>query len=169
MNKINTKNIVLAALLTAITIIIPIIFAPFRIVLGPYTATITAHVPTIIAMFINPAVAAFVALCSAIGFIFTASPVVAARAATHVIFAIIGAYMIKKNYNVWLVLVVTALVHALAETIVVYIAYKLGLVPGKWALSIYLGITLAGTLAHHSVDFLIAFLALKAIKTTKVI
>ena len=54
--KLKTKDLVISALLIAIGILIPMIFTgpPFRIVVGPYSATLMAHVPVIIAMFISP-------------------------------------------------------------------------------------------------------------------
>lgn len=163
-------NTVLAAVLTALTIIIPMVFTfpPLRIVVGPYSATLASHVPVIMAMFINPFVAMFVALCSAIGFMITATPVIAVRAASHVFFAAAGAYMIKNGKNIWAVLGVTALVHAVFEVFVVYIFYLMGMVStNKYALSFFFIITFVCTLAHHCVDFAIATAVMKPLRAAK--
>ena len=74
--KLKTKDLVISALLIAIGILIPMIFTgpPFRIVVGPYSATLMAHVPVIIAMFISPWTAVFTAVGTTIGFFFTVTP-----------------------------------------------------------------------------------------------
>ena len=94
-----TKELVLTALLIAIGIIIPVYFGFLRVILPPaFTATLMSHVPIFIAMFISPWSALFTALGTTLGFAFAGlSPVVTARAASHIIFALIGAYMIKKR------------------------------------------------------------------------
>ena len=167
----NTKNLVVSALLIAVSILIPIIFAPFRIIVGPYTATLTAHVPVILAMFISPLVAVLVAVVSSIGFLVTSTPIVAIRALTHLIFALIGVYMIKNHMNIWLTLVVTGIAHAVAEALVVFIAFKIG-APGvgaKFTLGVLVGVTAAGTFVHHTIDFLIALLLYKPIRATRLV
>ncbi len=170
MKNFKTKEMVLTALLTALTIIIPILFTPLRIVVGPYTATITAHVPTIIAMFVNPTVAILVGICSAIGFFISSTPVVALRAATHVIFGAVGAYMIMKKNNIAAVVVVTAVLHAIAETLVVYICYLCGMVAtNDYSVAFFMIITFIGTAVHHCVDFAIAFAVIKALGAAKII
>ena len=93
-SNIRTKDLVLTALLIAIGIIIPTYFGFLRVTLPPaFTATIMAHVPIFVAMFISPWSALFVALGTTLGFLFTTPLVVAIRAASHVIFALVGAYM----------------------------------------------------------------------------
>jgi len=152
----------ITALLTALTILIPIVFSPIRIPVGlTFTATLSVHVPIIIAMFISPWSAAFVALGSALGFFFSAPTVVAVRAATHVIFAVAGACMIRKMHGntmlklaiVWLA---TMVLHAAAEAVAsglmvhyafgspLYVAYAEAFTTG------------VGTLIHHTIDYVIA-------------
>ena len=96
---LKTRDMVVSALLIAIGILIPMIFTglPFRIVVGPYSATLMAHVPVIIAMFISPWTAVFTAVGTTIGFFFTAPVVVAVRAASHIVFAVMGAFLIRKK------------------------------------------------------------------------
>lgn len=158
--KINTKDMVLTALLIAIGIIIPVYFGFLRVNLPPaFTATIMAHVPIFIAMFISPWAALFTAIGTTIGFLFTTPLVVAVRAASHVIFALIGATMIKKGHNLVLVGVVTALLHALFEALVVYLFFVFGLTTpntGESFLYAAFYITGIGTLIHDIIDYIIA-------------
>ena len=165
------RNITLAAMLTALTIIIPIMFTPLRVVLGPYTATITAHVPVIVSMFISAPVAAFVALCSGIGFLISSTPIVALRAASHVFFAFAGAKMIaSKKSNIFVTIAVTALIHAVAETLIVYLGCIMGFVAtNEFGLGFYTAVTFGGTVAHHCVDFIIALLGIKVLKSANLI
>jgi niacin transporter len=167
--KLDTKNMVITALLIAFGIIIPTAFGFLRVVLPPaFTATLTAHVPIIIAMFISPASAVFTAIGTAIGFFVAGLDlVVVIRAASHIIFAIVGAYMLRKRSNILIAGVVTAVLHALCEAIVVYIFLAMG-----WTTSSESFIKIAfytngiGTLVHHTIDFAIAIALLKALAKT---
>lgn len=170
---VNTKikNMVIAAILTAFTIVIPLVFTffPLKIsIFEVYTATLSVHAPTIIAMFVSPAVAVFVAMCSAIGFFVTSNPLVAFRALSHIFFAFAGAYMIKKHKNVYLVCGVTALIHAVAEVLVIYTYSFFGAIPSKeLAMHVFLWITFFGTIIHHMIDWLIAGVVMKALRKAK--
>ena len=96
MNK--TRNIVLAALLTALSVVITM--SPLKAVIGPFSLTPGSHVPTMIAMFINPFVAALTVIGSTLGFLFLGVPgnfVVALRAASHILFALLGVICIKTR------------------------------------------------------------------------
>ena len=159
MNKKTVKDMTVTALLIALAIMIPVILKPFAVVVGDFTATPAAHVPLIIALFISPWSSALVALGSGVGFSMLFPPIVAYRAFSHIIFAIIGAYMIKKRIKLFLVIVVTMLIHAAAEALTV-------LLLGNSALAIVTGI---GTMAHHTVDFIIAIAVVKALVEAKVI
>lgn len=161
MNKtLKTKDLVLTALLIAIGIIIPVNFGFLRVTLPPaFTATIMAHVPIFIAMFVSPWAALFTAIGTTIGFLFTTPLVVAIRAASHVIFALIGAYMVKKNSNLISIGIVTALLHAICEGLVVYLFLLLGLTPatdGQSFLYAAFYVTGIGTLIHDIIDYIIA-------------
>ena len=96
---VNTKKITITGLLTALAIIIPQL--PLKIVLPPASFTLASHVPLAIAMFISPISAAFVAIGSTIGFFMSFPTFVAARAATHLLWAVPGSYVLmyilKKN------------------------------------------------------------------------
>lgn len=158
--KVKTKDLVLTALLIAIGIIIPVYFSFLRVTLPPaFTATLMAHVPIFIAMFISPWSALFTALGTTLGFWFTTSPVVTMRAASHVIFALVGAFMLKKNCNLVLVGVVTALLHAVFEGLVVYLFLALGFTPATEGTPILVSafyVTGVGTIIHDIIDYVIA-------------
>lgn len=159
--KISTKELVTTALLIAIGILIPSVFTgiPFRWVIGPYSATLMAHVPVIIAMFISPWAALFTAVGTTIGFFFTAPIVVAVRAASHIVFALVGAYMIKKNCTLLTLCPTTGLIHAFFEGIVVYIFFTVGwsAPAAGYSVQAMTWITVLGTFLHHIVDFIIAY------------
>lgn len=144
------RNMIIGALLTAMAIIFPIFPGSLvRVVIPPFSASIASHVPILLAMFISPATAVLVAAGSAIGFLFTGlGPVVIARAATHVIFAFAGAYMLKKGVNMYLVLFLTMFIHGFSEALVV--------IPfGLAKVSVLVGI---GTMLHHVVDSMITII-----------
>lgn len=144
-----TKKMILTALLMSLSIIIPITFGGFlRIIIPPFSATLAAHVPLFLAMFLGPFSAAIVALGSAIGFLVTSDPIIAARAFTHVGVAIIGGYMLKNKQSYSLTMLCTAPIHGILESLIV--------IPLGFSLSeafIAVGI---GTIIHHSVDAVIA-------------
>ncbi len=161
MNKtIKTKDMVLTALLIAIGIIIPVYFGFLRVILPPaFTATIMAHVPIFIAMFISPWAALFTAIGTTLGFWFTTSPVVTMRAASHVIFALIGAFMVKNRCNLISIGLVTAILHAVFEAFVVYLFLAMGLTSpndGESLLYTAFYVTGIGTIIHDIIDYIIA-------------
>lgn len=174
MNKrISTKDIVVSALLIAVGILIPMIFTgpPFRIVVGPYSATLMAHVPVILAMFISPQTAAFTAVGTTIGFLFTAPLIVAVRAASHIVFAITGAVLIKKKISAVPLCLITGIIHAVLEGLTVLIFYAGGFsVPNEgYSAFLMVIITIAGTLVHHIVDFFIAYAVGKGLASAKML
>ncbi len=159
-SKFKTKDMIVSALLIAIGILIPMVFTgpPFRVIVGPYTATIMAHVPVIIAMFISPATAIFTAIGTTIGFFFTAPLVVAVRAASHILFAIPGAFFIKRGMTFIPLCLITGVIHAIIEGIVVMVFFTGGFSTPQEGYSIeaLVWITTIGTFAHHCVDFIIS-------------
>lgn len=160
------KEMVIAALLTALSIIIPTMFGFLRIIVGPFSATLAAHVPVILAMFISPAAAVIVALGSGLGFVFSGlSPIVSARAFSHVIFALVGALMFKRGYNFFLTMAVTTVIHALAEGLVVFVM----MIGGDASAVSMAWITTIGTVGHYIVDICIAMPIYKALKNAKAV
>lgn len=141
--KMNTKNMVIAALLTALSIVIPLF--SYTIILPPFTATIASHVPVMIAMFINPFTAVLTGVGSMIGFLIKlGDPVVTARAGMHIIFALIGALMYQRGMSVYLILLITMFIHGISEALIV--------LPFGWTLE-KAGVTVGvGTMLHHIVD-----------------
>ena len=167
----STKDMVITALLIAFGIIIPTAFGFLRIVAGPFTATLTAHVPIFVAMFLSPASAVFTAIGTTIGFLVAGVDIVVTmRAASHIIFAIVGAYMIKKGRSVILTGIVAAILHALSEIAVVLIFFAFGwTAPQENILRVAFYITGIGTILHHTVDYAIAVVLFKALEKTKAV
>ncbi len=163
-----TKNMVITALLIAFGIIIPSAFGFLRVILPPaFTATLTAHVPIFISMFISPMSALFTAIGTAIGFQFSGLDlVVVVRAVSHIVFAVVGAYLIHKQHSIVLTGIVTAILHALFEAIVVYAFLSLGWTQAQAGVSFMeaafyvVGI---GTFIHHIIDYIIAVIIIKAL------
>lgn len=151
-----TKHIVTGALLTALSLVIPIAFGSYlRIYIPPFSATLASHVPSMIAMTVSPMVAVMVGLGSAVGFLMILGPDVAARACIHAVFGFVGASLIKKGYSLKQALLFTAPIHALGEALVVL---PLGF--DLYTAFVIVGI---GTLLHHFAD---AFISLVLYKST---
>lgn len=168
--KNKTKELTLASILTALSVLIT--YSPLKLVLPFFTLTLGAHVPTMLAMFVGPWVTFMTVLGSCLGFFLTIpapnSVIVVARAATHIIFALTGMKMLKKKYNIFLVIAVTALLHALAEGIVVYILTPIILDNTTVAITAG-GIAALGTLLHHVIDAAITAPILAALVKAKII
>lgn len=102
-SKINTKAVVMSALLCALGIIIPM-FSPIKLILEPASFTLASHVAIFIAMFISPSTAIFVTFGTTIGFLLGGFPiVVVARAFSHLVFVSFGSLYLKKNKMLYLV------------------------------------------------------------------
>lgn len=168
--KMKTKDVVFAALLTALSLLIT--FSPLKLpVPPPFSVTLGSHVPTMLAVFINPYVAVLTVIGSCIGFwITTANPIIVMRAAMHIIFALVAWHMIqKKGINIFLVIIVTSILHAGAEGLIVY-----GLTPlifsDKAAAKLSLAwLAFIGTLFHHYLDCAIAAPILYALTKARLI
>ena len=87
-------HMVLAGVLCAVGIVVPM-FMP-RIVLGPMSFTLASHVAVFLGMFISPAVAVAVCIGTTLGFFLTTPAIIALRAASHIVFAGLGALYLKK-------------------------------------------------------------------------
>lgn len=166
-----TREIVLAAVLTALAIIIT--YSPVKLNTGFFTLTLGAHVPTFLAMFISPWVAVMSVVGSCIGF-FLAIPapnnlLVVIRAALHIIFVVVGMKMIDKKMNIFLVIIVTSLLHSIAEGIAVY-ALTPVIIPDNSTASLSAGwIALVGTFVHHYIDAAITAPILLALARAKMV
>ncbi|MBS3985510.1 MAG: hypothetical protein KGZ66_07880 [Selenomonadales bacterium] len=144
-----TRELLYGALLTAISLLIPLAFRGFlQIVIPPFSATLGSHVAVMLAMFVSPSVAAAVGIGSTLGFLITLTPVIAARASIHIVFGVLGALLYQRGAKPWQVFAVTAPVHALGEALVV--------IPFGYTLQAALVLVGVGTLLHHVVDAVIA-------------
>ncbi len=173
-SSISTRELVIAALLCAIGIAIPM-WSPFKIMLEPASFTLASHVPIVIAMFISPQVAGMVAIGTTMGFLLGGFPIVIVmRAFTHVIFAVMGGAYISKHKNIlnnivqfaflvfWL-----SIIHAVAELFVVSIFYFSVSVSELYYSQLFLqnviGLVGLGTFVHSVIDFYIASIVWRAV------
>ncbi|EGS8063733.1 hypothetical protein ACJQ48_001238 [Enterococcus faecalis] len=170
----SVKRLTISALLIAMGIIIPMVMP--RITIGPASFTLASHVPVFIAMFISPVVAIAVSLGTGFGFFLSATPIIALRALSHLIFAVIGAVILQKhpeilinkegkftllNGKLQLFNVGIGVIHSAAELVVVSVFYTMGNLPGSYytagfMYSIFLLMGVGG-LIHSLVDFSIAY------------
>lgn len=152
------KEIVVGGLLTALALLIPIVFRGYlQVYIPPFSATLFSHVPQMLAMVVSPAVAVFVGLGSTFGFLVTLGPVVAARAFVHVVWGVLGAILVRRGWPLWAVLVAVLPVHALGEALVV-LAFGF---PVSVAF-LQVGV---GTALHHAVDAVAALAVARALGT----
>lgn len=164
-NAFKTRMITVAAVLTAVGIIIPMIM-PFKVVIGPASYTLGSHVPINMAMFISPLVAAVVSLGTAIGFQAAGFPaVIVARAFTHVFYSSIGAIVLEKNKELlaktgqrYFFNFIINIIHAIGEVAIVYAFTALGMSQQSdnflYVLFVLVGL---GTLIHGMIDFELAY------------
>ncbi len=175
----NTKNSVqtmtIGALLSAIAILIPM-FAP-KFILEPASFTLASHVPIFIAMFISPYIAVAVAIISAIGFLLAGifPIVVVLRALSHIVFAVVGSIMLKKNKNLlsttggFVVFgLLMAVIHAVCEvTVVTFFYWGNNMTSGYYDKGYLFSVILlvgVGTIIHSMIDFTIAFAVWKPLQ-----
>lgn len=173
MKNNSVKHLTISALLIGLGILIPMVMP--KIVIGPASFTLASHVPVFIAMFFSPVVALAVVLGTTFGFFISTTPIIALRAFSHLIFALIGSSYLQKHTE--LVLkngkftlangrfqvfnVVIGVIHAAAEMLVVSVFYFMGNMPDTfysqgylYTVFILMGI---GGLIHSLVDFNIAY------------
>jgi niacin transporter len=163
------RKITASALLIAIGLAIPL-FSPIKIWLEPASFTLASHVPIFIAMFISPWVGVAVALCTAVGFLISATPVIAARALSHVIFTAIGSLWLKKRpqtldtlKSAHIFSFLIGLIHASSELLAVFFFYFFGIMPQSWGFYNIMLLVGVGTVIHSMVDFEIALIIKQAI------
>lgn len=168
----NVKKLTFSAVLVALGLLIPIVM-PVKVVIGPASFTLASHVPVFLAMFISPGVAVSVALGTAFGFFLSFPVIIAARALSHVFFAVIGAIVLQKKpsitslpmkfsvYNLFI-----AIIHSVVELFVVSIFFFTGNMSGavydQGFLYVVCGLIGIGGVIHSLVDYGLAYyLALK--------
>lgn len=148
--SIKVKEMVIAALLVALAIIIPIQFGFLKIIVGPFTATVASHVPMFIAMLISPITAIIVGVGSGIGFLLSGMPMhVVLRAFTHIIVGFVGAKIILKKRNFRQAIIVTAPIHGILE--------GLAVIPFGFNMYQVIIVTVVGTMIHHFIDGSLSF------------
>ncbi|MBL1227739.1 hypothetical protein IW492_00650 [Enterococcus sp. BWB1-3] len=185
MRKKSVRELTISALLIAMGIIIPMVMP--RITIGPASFTLASHVPVFLAMFISPTAAIAVTLGTGFGFFLSATPIIALRALSHLVFAVIGAVYLNKHPEValhsdkfsllngrfQLFNLVIAVIHSAAELVVITVFYTLGNLPGTYYSDGYIYSILllmgVGGIIHSLVDFNLAyFIAGSLSKTTDI-
>ena len=150
-------QIALAGVFAALALAIPLAFRgmlQFVIPAVGYSATLASHVPVMLSIVAGPSVAGLVGLASTLGFLVTLGPVVAARAATHILFGVAAAFSVKRGMSFPKALFLIALpLHAIPEGLVVI---PFG-IPLEGAL-----INIAGGTIHHIADTIISIIVLRA-------
>lgn len=175
MKKNSVHQLTLSALLIALAVIIPMVMP--RIVVGPASFTLASHVPLFIAMFFSPQMAIAVALGTFVGFLMTSPFIIAMRALSHVVFAVLGSIYLQKhpqivddNKKFQLYNFIIGLIHSLVEMLVVAGFYLVGgssQVSYDGNLFIFLfGFMGIGGLIHSLVDYNIAFFVVKPVSKT---
>lgn len=155
-----THELAVGAVLTALALAIPLYLRGtfLQLVVGPFTATLASHVPSMLAVFVSPFVAALVGVGSTLGFLATLGPVVAGRAFTHVLFGVAGALLIRRGWSgAWALLAVLP-IHAVGEGIVVWAAFLLDLPGAGRVAPVMAGL---GSAVHHLLDMAITLVLLR--------
>jgi niacin transporter len=155
--RMNSYQVALAGLMSALALAIPLAFRgtlQFFLPAVGYSATLASHVPVMLSTLGGPFVAATVGLASTIGFLATLGPVVAARAATHILFGVAMAVALVRGVSLAKALLLIALpLHAVPEALVVI---PFG-VPIQGAI-----INLVGGAIHHLIDSFITMVVVRA-------
>ncbi len=172
--KISTSTLVMGALLTALSFIIPMFFPKLPLP-QPFSVTFASHVPTLLAMLINPILAIFTVIGSTASFFVSLGPIVALRAASHIIFTVVGCLLLKKNLNMYLVLGICAILHGLGEVLVVNFLYPVqdltasASQSGMSVIGYLWGIVFGITIFHHIIDCIITVPIFKALKKARLV
>lgn len=173
MKKKSVRSLTISALLIAMGVIIPMVMP--KIMIPPASFTLASHVPIFIAMFFSPGIAITVALGTTFGFFLTTPVIIALRALSHLIFAVIGSWYLQKkpeivlkngqftlaNWRFQSFNFVIGIIHSIAEMLVVSVFFFVGNMPETYysegyfyTVFILMGI---GGLIHSLVDYNIAY------------
>jgi len=176
--RLSIYYLTVAALLTAMGIVIPLI-SPIKIVMEPASFTLASHVPIFLAIFISPMVTGMVCIGTTLGFLLGGFPLtVVLRSASHIIFALIGAFWLKKHpstlksfVSMQIFSLVLAFIHAFCEVIVVSFFYfgnqlSEAYYQNGFSKSVFLLVGVGGII-HSIVDFNIAFFIYKVLCKNK--
>jgi niacin transporter len=165
-NAWSAQRITVAALLTAIGILIPLVM-PIKVMIEPASFTLASHVAIFIAMMLSPAIAAAVAVGTTIGFLISFPLVIALRAASHLVFATVGGFYLQKRpetlaspVKVHVFSFLIAILHSVCEVAVVCAFYFGGnMTEAYYKFGFFYTIVLVmgvGCIVHSLVDFEIA-------------
>ena len=124
--------------------------------------------------FISPVTAVAVAVCTGIGFFFSTTPVIALRALSHVVFAFIGAVILKKKPELLSSPVQTlvfgfvlGVIHGICEVIVVtWFYFGNSMSEAYYTTGFFKSVILlvgVGTVIHSLVDFILAVIVWKPV------
>ncbi|MDR1027976.1 MAG: hypothetical protein LBL63_00970 [Clostridiales Family XIII bacterium] len=171
--KWTPRRLTVAALLIAIAILIPMI-SPLKIVLEPASFTLASHVAIFLAMMIDPAVAVVVTIGAFLGFFLNFPLVIALRAASHIVFVIVGAYYLQRRPGTLASLgqshvfsFLIAVLHAVCEVAVVFVFYFNGDMAAYTSVRMVILLIGVGSVIHSMVDFEIAYVIYKALHRQK--
>src|SRR3712207_1587505 len=164
MTKKPTQLIAYSSILVAFAILIPMIM-PVKLIIGPASFTLASHLPLFLAIFISIPVAILVGIGTGLGFLLAGFPmIIVLRAFSHVIFAAIAAFMLKRQPK-WLETplrtfvfgIIANVIHGLAEFLVVYLMSATAATGLSyfWSMLMLVGF---GSLLHGMVDFYLALL-----------
>ena len=173
MKKNSVRSLTISALLIGMGVIIPMVMP--KIMIPPASFTLASHVPIFIAMFFSPGMAITVALGTTFGFFLTTPVIIALRALSHLVFAVIGALYLQKKPGIVLkdgqftlanwrfqgFNLLIALIHSVVEMLVVSAFFFLGNMPETYysqgyfyTVFILMGI---GGIVQSLVDYNIAY------------
>jgi niacin transporter len=173
MKKNSVRQLTITALLVGMGIIIPMVMP--KIMIPPASFTLASHVPLMIAMFFSPGMAVAVALGTTFGFFLTTPVIIALRALSHIVFALIGAAYLQKKPGIVLkngqftlanwrfqgFNLVIGIIHSVVEMLVVSAFYFMGNMPDTYyaqgyfyTVFILMGI---GGIIHSLIDYNIAY------------
>jgi niacin transporter len=164
LNTKSTFNLTATALLIGVGIAIPI-FMP-KIYLEPMSFTLASHVAIFIAMMISPGMAIAVVCGTTVGFFLSGLPlVITLRAASHIVFAVTGSFIIWRKPQIinsardaHLLSIGVGVIHAVAEMAVVSFYYFGGSYTGHSFFTIVALLVGVGTLVHSMIDYELAWL-----------
>lgn len=176
--SMSVQRMTAAALLIALGIAIPLL-SPVKIVLEPASFTLASHLPIFLSMFISPVTALCVTLGTVLGFAMGPfTPVIVLRAASHIVFAVLGAVILQKKPQIlssptqtFVFATSISAIHALCEIAIVSVFYLLGGMSAQYynkglLVSVF-GLVGVGTLVHSLIDFSLAFIVLSALVRQK--
>lgn len=173
-SAISVRELTVSALLIGLGILIPMVMP--KVVIPPASFTLASHVPLFIAMFFSPLMAVLVALGTTAGFFITGlPPIIGFRALSHIVFALIGAFYLKKNPGIVLrngefslsngkfqaFNIVIGIIHAAVEMLVVSVFFYMGNMPDTYYANGYFYTVFVlmglGGLIHSFIDYNIAY------------